>query len=75
MTFKPRVQSALSRDELLETGRSLEFDVTSRMSVADLRNVLAKSKRAPMTAVVGQSRSNTTHADSGRRYAGRSSRF
>lgn len=55
MTFKRRVLSALGKDELLEIGRDLELDVTTRMGVDDLRDALAKSKRASLTAIVRES--------------------
>lgn len=35
MSFKRRVLSALGKDVLLEIGRGLEFEVTTRMSVED----------------------------------------
>lgn len=52
MTFKRRVLSALGRAELLEIGRGLELEVTTRMSVDELRDALAKSKRASLTTIV-----------------------
>jgi len=39
MSFKRRVLSALGKDVLLEIGRGLELDVTSRMSVEELRDI------------------------------------
>ena len=45
MSFKRRVLSALGKDVLLEIGRGLELDVTTRMGVEALRDALAKSKR------------------------------
>lgn len=57
MTFKRRVLSALRKDaalrkdELLEIGRGLELDVTPRMGVEELRDALAKSKRAKLDAI------------------------
>jgi hypothetical protein len=55
MSFKRRVLSALGRDELLEIGRGLELDVTTRMGVDDLRDALAKSKRANLATIVVES--------------------
>jgi len=55
MTFKRRVLSALGKDDLLEIGRGLEFDVTTRMSVDDLRQTLAKSKRVTLDVIVQES--------------------
>jgi hypothetical protein len=46
MSFKRRVLSALGKDVLLEICRGLELDVTTRMGVEELRDALAKSKRA-----------------------------
>jgi hypothetical protein len=60
MTFKRRVLSALGKDELLEIGRDLELEVTTRMAVDDLRDALAKSKRASLTAIVQESLSRDT---------------
>ena len=55
MSFKRRVLSALGKDTLLEIGRGLELDVTSRMGVEELRDALAKSKRAKLDALVHES--------------------
>lgn len=55
MSFKPRVSSTLGKDELLEIGRGLEFEVTTRMGVDDLRDALAKSKRANQAAIIQES--------------------
>ena len=63
MTFKRRVLSALGKDELLEIGRDLELEVTTRMAVDDLRDALAKSKRASLTAIVQESLSRETLKD------------
>ena len=52
MTFKRRVLSALGKDALLKIGRELQLEVTTRMSVSDLRDVLAKSKRARLSEIV-----------------------
>lgn len=60
MSFKRRVLSALGKDELLEIGRGLELDVTTRMGVDDLRDALAKSKRANLAAIVQESLSRDT---------------
>jgi len=54
MSFKRRVLSALVKDVLLEIDRGLELDVTTRMSAEELRDVLAKSKRAKLEAIVHQ---------------------
>jgi hypothetical protein len=63
MTFKRRVLSALGKDELLEIGRGLELDVTTRMGVEELRDALAKSKRAKLDAIVQESLSRDTLKD------------
>jgi type I restriction-modification system DNA methylase subunit len=55
MSFKRRVLSALGKDLLLEIGRGLELDVTTRMGVEELRDALAKSKRARLEAIVQES--------------------
>ncbi len=60
MSFKRRVLSALGKDELLEIGRGLELDVTTRMGVDDLRDTLARSKRANLAAIVQESLSRDT---------------
>lgn len=63
MSFKRRVLSALGKEELLEIGRGLELDVTTRMGVDDLRDALAKSKRANLAAIVHASLSRDTLKD------------
>ncbi len=60
MTFKRRVLSALGKDTLLEIGRGLELEVTTRMGVEDLRDLLARSKRAKLPAIVQESLSRDT---------------
>ncbi len=55
MSFKRRVLSALGKELLLEIGRGLELDVTTRMGVEELRDALAKSKRAKLDAIVQES--------------------
>src|SRR6185369_15469273 len=60
MTFKRRVLSALGKDTLLEIGRSLALDVSTRMSVDALRDVVAKSKRANLASIVDESLSRDT---------------
>ena len=60
MSFKRRVLSALGKDLLLEIGRGLELDVTTRMGVEELRDALAKSKRAKLDAIVQESLSRDT---------------
>ena len=55
MSFKRRVLSALGKDLLLEIGRGLEIDVTTRMGVEELRDALARSKRAKLDAIVQES--------------------
>jgi len=60
MSFKRRVLSALGKDALLEIGRGLELEVTSRMGVEELRGALAKSKRAKLDAIVQESMSRDT---------------
>src|SRR5688572_19511104 len=60
MSFKRRVLGALGKEELLEIGRGLELEVTTRMGVDDLRDALAKSKRANLAAIVHESLSRDT---------------
>ncbi len=60
MTFKRRVLSALGKAELLAIGRRLDLDVTTRMSVDDLCDALAGSKRASLAAIVDESMSRDT---------------
>jgi hypothetical protein len=60
MTFKRRVLSALGKDTLLEIGRSLALDVSTRMSVDALRDVVARSKRASLASIVDESLSRDT---------------
>lgn len=54
MSFKRRVLSVLGKDLLLEIGRGLELQVTSRMTVEELRDTLARSKRATFAAALGK---------------------
>lgn len=63
MSFKRRVLSALGKDVLLEIGRGLELDVTTRMGVEELRDALAKSKQAKLDAIVQESLSRDTLKD------------
>lgn len=63
MSFKRRVLSALGKDVLLEIGRGVELDVTTRMGVEELRDALAKSKRAKLDAIVQESLSRDTLKD------------
>ncbi len=60
MSFKRRVLSALGKEQLLDIGRGLELDVTTRMGVEELRDTLAKSKRAKLEAIVQESLSRDT---------------
>jgi len=60
MTFKRRVLSALGKDELLAIGRGLELGVTTRMGVDELRDVIAKNKRATLAAIIQESMSRDT---------------
>jgi type I restriction enzyme M protein len=55
MSFKRRVLSALGKDLLLQIGRGLELEVTARMRVDELREVLAGSKRARLEVIVQES--------------------
>ena len=45
MTFKRRVLAALGKPDLLGIARDLDLEVTSRMTVEEVRDALAKSKR------------------------------
>lgn len=60
MTFKRRVLSALSKPELLELGRQFELEVTTRMSVDQLADALAKSKKAKLDKIVTTALSRDT---------------
>lgn len=55
MSFKRRVLSALQKDELLEIGRDLELDVRASMRIDELRDKIAKSRRASVPAIVQES--------------------
>jgi hypothetical protein len=55
MSFKRRVLSALKKDELLAVGRGLELEVRESMRVEELRDALAKSRRASVAAIVQES--------------------
>lgn len=52
MTFKRRVLSALGKDDLLGIGRGLELEVAARMTVDELRDAIARSKRATVDKIV-----------------------
>ena len=52
MTFKRRVLSVLGKADLLELGRGLELEVKAAMTVAQLREMLAGSKRAKLGVIV-----------------------
>lgn len=54
MSFKRRVLSALGKEPLLEIGRSLELEVAARMTVDELRDALASSKRATLESIVSE---------------------
>lgn len=54
MTFKRRVLLALGKEELLAIGRGGELDVKARMSVDELRDVVAKSKRVTLDVIVSE---------------------
>jgi hypothetical protein len=60
MSFKRRVLSGLGKDELQEVARRLELDITSRMTVDELVDAVAKSKRASIAAIVQDSMSRET---------------
>jgi SAM-dependent methyltransferase len=60
MSFKRRVVAALGKDELLEIGRRLELEVAVRMTVDELRDVIAASKRARLSEIVADSLSRDT---------------
>lgn len=63
MSFKRRVLGALGKDALLEIGRGLELEVTTRMGVEELRDALAKSKKAKLDVIVQESLSRETLKD------------
>lgn len=52
MTFKRRVLSVFGKDQLLEIGRGLGLDINTRMTVAELRDALAGSKKAKLALLV-----------------------
>jgi len=52
MTYKRRALSALTKPELLEIGRAFELDVVARMSVDELRDAVAASKRATLEKIL-----------------------
>ena len=52
MTFKRRVLSVFGKDQLLEIGRGLGLDINTRMTVAELRDALASSKKAKLGSIV-----------------------
>ena len=60
MTFKRRVLSGLGKAELLEIGRGLELEVTTRMTLDELRDVIAGSKRAKLGVIVTEGLSRDT---------------
>ena len=60
MTYKRRVLSALGKEDLLAVARALELDVSARMSVDDLRDVIAKAKGVSVGDVVTDSMSRDT---------------
>jgi adenine-specific DNA-methyltransferase len=60
MTFKRRVLSAFAKAALLEIGRGLELEVKASMSVDELRDVLASSKRAKLDRIVTEALSRDT---------------
>ncbi len=60
MTFKRRVLAALGKADLLGIARDLDLEVTSRMTVEEVRDALAKSKRASLSAIVHDGLSRDT---------------
>ena len=60
MSFKRRVVSALGKEELLEIGRRLDLEVVARMTVDELRDAIAGSKRARLAEIVADSLSRDT---------------
>ena len=60
MSMKRRVLSALGKAELLAIGERLELDVTTRMTVDDLTDALAASRRATLASIVDESLSRDT---------------
>lgn len=60
MSFKRRVLSALGKQELKEIAARLELDIASRMTIDELVDTIAKSKRATMAAIVDDSLSRDT---------------
>lgn len=60
MTFKRRLLSALCKEDLLAIGREHELDVTARLTIDELRDVVARSKRATVEKIVGDGMSRDT---------------
>ena len=60
MSFKRRVLSVLGKDLLLEIGHRLELGVTTRMGEEELRDALARSKRAKLNTGRDAHRAFTT---------------
>ena len=54
MTYKRRALLALTKQELLEIGRAFELEVAARMSVDEVRDVVARSKRATLDRILLQ---------------------
>jgi adenine-specific DNA-methyltransferase len=52
MTFKRRALGALTRAELLDTGRGLELDVSTAMRLDELIDAVAGSKRATLERIL-----------------------
>lgn len=52
MSYKRRALQALTRAELLEIGRQFELGVKTSMSVDEVRDVVARSKRATLDKVL-----------------------
>jgi SAM-dependent methyltransferase len=60
MTFKRRVLSALGKDELLALGRGVGLTVATRLSVDELRDAIARSRRASVGVIVRETLSRDT---------------
>ncbi|MBI4699892.1 MAG: hypothetical protein HY744_01790 [Deltaproteobacteria bacterium] len=52
MTYKRRALQALTKADLLELARQLELDAVARMTVDEVRGVVARSRRATLDKIL-----------------------
>ena len=60
MSFKRQVVSALGKEELLAIGGRLDLEVAARVTVDELRDAVAGSKRVRLSEIVAESLSRDT---------------